>query len=69
MLYTCAGALSTTKACLKLFENHPVIRCEKDSACFQDALLSLMEVYAKKMLSAASNVAGSEGAVEAKRCL
>lgn len=41
------GTLPTVEACKQMSEYHQSPGYEKDSACFQDLLLSLVEVYKK----------------------
>lgn len=54
-----AGILVTVKTCLQLPEHHICVGCKKNSAHFQDALFSLLEVYAWQDWSLDFNIAGS----------
>lgn len=42
VLDTLAGTLETEKVSLQLTEHHRSVGCEKESACFQDELHSLV---------------------------
>lgn len=52
VLDTCASTLATAKAYLQLTEHQWFDGYEKDSALFQDAHLSLVELFAIIVLSA-----------------
>lgn len=65
VLDTFHGTLATVNACLQLPEQFVFVRCEKGSACFYDAISSLVEIYARRVLSLNFVLAGSEEAVEA----
>lgn len=47
VLDTFASSLAISKASLHLTYHRRFVSCEKDSACFQNTLPSLVEVYAK----------------------
>lgn len=49
VLNTRAGTLETAKADLQLGEQPRFVTREKNFACFQDELLSLVELYAKQV--------------------
>lgn len=51
LLYTYAGTLAAAKACLQLSRDREPAGYKKASACFQDVLLLLVGVYAKKIFS------------------
>lgn len=63
----CAGTLATAKECLLLREHHLFVVYEKNAACFQNVLPSLVQVYAKHVLSPDSDKTGSGEVVEAGR--
>lgn len=53
-------------AYLQLSEHRKFVDCQKDSACFQDALPSPIKVYVKQVLSPESYIVESEEVVEAR---
>lgn len=62
-LDTCAVTLATAKEFLQLPVHRRLVECENDSALFRGALLSLLEVYAKRILSPDSYISRSEKVV------
>lgn len=64
VLDNCVGASATAKACLKLPEHRQSVGYEKDSVCFQEALPSVVEVYAKKAFSPDNDITGCEDSVD-----
>lgn len=60
MLDNRAGSLAIAKACLQLYKHRRFRGCENDFACFLDALLLLIDVHAKQVFNADSNIAKSE---------
>lgn len=69
VLHICAGAFATEKTCLQLPEHYRLGECEKDLACFQDALPSLVKAYTKLVLSADPSIIGSSEVVKASKVL
>lgn len=67
VLDTLAGTSQTAKAFWLLPEHSRFVGCKTDSACLQDALLGLVEVYAKQVWSLDFVIARSEEEVEARR--
>lgn len=59
VLDTCADTLATIKPCLKLPEHRKFVPCEKNSMRFEDALSSLVKVYANQVLSSECVKAGA----------
>lgn len=45
------GTFATGKAYMMLAKHRVFVRCEKDSECFQPALPSLVEMYARQVLN------------------
>lgn len=64
VLITCACSLVTAKYCLQLLEHCRFLGLERNLACFQDALLSLVEIYSKLVFGPESQIVGREKAVE-----
>lgn len=69
LLITCACTLAAENACLLLHEHHPFVEFEKNTACFQHDLTSLVILYAMQFLSPDSNIAGSEKGFEPSEVL
>lgn len=67
MLVTCAGTLGTAKRCVRLSEHRRSIACETNSSCYQDTVISVVQVYGKQALSADSDMSGSKEVVEASK--
>lgn len=67
VLDTYSSTLVTAKRCLQLQAYRRFAGCEQNSACPLGALPPLVEVYAKKFLSANSDIAESKEAVEANQ--
>lgn len=67
MLETFHGTIATANAYLLVPEHHRFVGYKKDSACFQDALQSLLGVYEKQVLSADFEITESEEVVEERR--
>lgn len=65
MLDICAGLLATAKGCLKHPAQHVFVGYSKNSVCFHNVLLSLLEVNPKQVLSPNYVITGSEEEVEA----
>lgn len=65
VLDTCADTLGTAKICLRLLDHQRFVVHGKDSACFHDSLLSVVEVYLEHFLSPDSDIACSKEVVEA----
>lgn len=65
VLDTCACTFATAKACVPLPMYRRLVGCETDLECFLDVLPSLVEVYAKTLLSPESDIVGSEKVVAA----
>lgn len=64
---TGAGISANKKACLQLLDPCMFVGCRKDSACFQNALPSVLVVYERQVLSLESDVFKVEEAVEASK--
>lgn len=64
VLDTCAGAIASAMACLQLLEQRRFVRREKNTACFQDELPSLVEVVAEQVLISELDISKSEEAAE-----
>lgn len=64
VLYTCAGSLATAEACFQLPVYFRFAGGGKESACYQYVLLSLLQVRAKKVLRAGSDLTGGERVFE-----
>lgn len=47
LLQNCVSTLLTAKACWQLPKRRQFVRCKKDSACFQDEIPPLVNVYRK----------------------
>lgn len=60
LLDTYTGNLATAKEKQQLSINRRFIEREMGSACSQDVLLLLVDVYAKQVLSPDSSIAGRE---------
>lgn len=67
VLSTYAGTSETANSCLRLHEHCWFVVREKDSMRLQNSLLTLMVVYAKRILSPYSNIANSEEALESSK--
>lgn len=65
-LNNCAGTLVASKACFQLPVRRNFVRYEKDSMCCQDSPPSLVNIYAKQVLSPQPDRAGSGEAFEAR---
>lgn len=57
VLDTCAATFVSEEACLQLSEERGFLGCEEDSACFWDALSSMVKGYGKQVLRPGSNIA------------
>lgn len=66
---TCADTLVTGKTCLMLPEYCRFVGSEKSSTCFQNAMLSLVEINTKHILSSQSNIDETWVAVKARNIL
>lgn len=64
---TCAGTMSTAKACLALPQHGRFVGCEEYSMCSVKSLLSLVKVHAEQVLNLEPDLVGSDKAVEAYR--
>lgn len=62
LLNTCDDALETAKGCLQLPKHRRSILCEKYYESVQHTQPSLVEEYARQVLSLATDIAGSEKA-------
>lgn len=67
LLDTCGSTLATAREYLQLPKHCQFVWCEKDSARFQAALPSLMQVYAKHVLILDYYITASEEAVAASK--
>lgn len=67
MLDKSTGTFMTALDCLQIPEYDSFVSCEKVSTCFQGVTLSLLNVYAKQVLSPESNRAESWETVEASK--
>lgn len=65
----CNSTLPTPKPRLELPEHRWFLGYERYSACFQDALSWLVEVYPKRVLSPDSDTAGSRKPFEENRLI
>lgn len=65
----CAGILEALNTSLQLTYHRRFVCFENGSACFQDTLRSILELYAKQVFSTELNKIGSEEAVEASKFL
>lgn len=59
VLNTCGGTAAITKECLQLPGHHRFAGFEKRSACFQDALSSLVVACPKRVSIPESDIVGS----------
>lgn len=66
VLYTCAGTLAASKACLQLPRMPMDCRWSQQLRFFQDALPALVELYERHSMSAESGIVEYEEAVEAR---
>lgn len=67
VLDPCAGTLALVRGRLQLTKHNRFAGSEKDSACFQEAPPSLVEIYSQHDCSLELNAAESEEKVEASR--
>lgn len=63
-LNTCTDTLAAGKAYLQLLGHGRLVGCEKSFACFQDALLLLVEGCVMQVLNPDSSITGSEKVVK-----